>query len=318
MCLNQMPSLWNTASGVILKVELEEKIRLHKIARELHSKGLSTRKIAKIIGVSKSAVWNWINGHGFGNMNMPNLSPSPELSYIIGAILGDGSVFKSQRHYAIALSVCDYDFIMEFNRCICSILGRKKLYSVMRDRRRERNYSDRYRIRFSSKVLFHFLHNRTIKDFQEIIDKYPAEFVRGFADAEGSVFYKKGKKQNVIRVGLSLANTNYNLLKFLKEVLEKHFGIKSYIEPNKLVIWSRENIKKFYKYIGFTIKRKQNRLINVVSSPYQRCTPKEIIDGMMPKIIQLRRQGLGCPTIAKMLGIGHETVRLRLKKSGIW
>ncbi len=250
-------------------MKVQEKIRLLKIVKDLSVKGYSTRKIAKITGVAKSTVSYWLQGKGLRNLNIPNLNPSSDLSYTLGVIFGDGSVFKSERHYSIVLAATSLEFVKEFNRCLCRILGKQKLYSV-RERKIKKSkprWSAIYEFRASSKLLFEFLKGKDISDFNDIIKLFPNEFIKGFADSEGCVYFRKGKKIEMTDRKIKLSNTNINLLKYIRRLLKKEFNINSYLQINSsphLSVHGKENICRFYDNIGFTIDKKKRKLEAIV------------------------------------------------------
>jgi len=198
------------------------------------------------------------------------LKPSPHLSYVIGAIFGDGTVRLRKRNknsggshpqYRIVLSVKDKDFIDEFNRRITKVVGRKQLYSIQ-------FHGGRYHLVCSSKILFEPLNGYNLERVKPFVDKYPREFIRGFADAEGSVHYVPQQHARSIRI----TNSNKELLEYIQNLLAKHFSIKSKIYgPYKgrnaldLIIFGLENIKRFYEQIGFSIGRKNDILRQILN-----------------------------------------------------
>ncbi|WP_237702872.1 hypothetical protein [Thermococcus barophilus] len=78
----------------------------------LRKEGVSYKKIVSKVSeefdvkVSKATVIRWYKGYSnpFNKIKRINLKPSPELSYIIGVYLGDGSIHrKSNGRYLIKL-----------------------------------------------------------------------------------------------------------------------------------------------------------------------------------------------------------------------
>jgi len=79
-------------------------------------KGKSINQIAREQGVSWSTVWYHLRKNGIPiqkqlSKQYPSLEPSPELSYILGVIDGDGSMSS---HNRIELEVKDKVFAEEF------------------------------------------------------------------------------------------------------------------------------------------------------------------------------------------------------------
>jgi intein-encoded DNA endonuclease-like protein len=109
-----------------------------------------------------------------------------------------------------------------------------------------------------------------------VAGEYPREFLRGFFDSEGSVI----STGNRIRV--EACNYDREVLEFCRELLNG-LGIHSKIYKTKskgqpvvirgkqyhytadlftLKIYRIESVYRYMREVGFTISRKQNRLIN--------------------------------------------------------
>jgi intein-encoded DNA endonuclease-like protein len=198
----------------------------------------------------------------------PNLTPSPELAYVIGVVLGDGCLDRS--HYAVRLKAKDFDFTEEFNSSICRVLNKAKPYAI----NREHKYGH-FIVAATSKSLYLFLKNG-MDSYEPIIDKYSSEFIRGFADSEGTPSYSGKRRNPVVRI----VNTNLTLLKYIQRLLRDRFQIESRIQPQRLnpsvtkdgrvitpkktffrlVIGKRKCVIKFKEAINFSISRKRNKL----------------------------------------------------------
>lgn len=204
-------------------------------------------------------------------MNFPNLDPSQELSYLLGAVYSDGSAFsykgnRQSRTYEIWLRVKDEDFAIEFNRCMCRILRKRKKapYPVSKTK------DGFYIAKGYSKLLVEFL-NQPIDQHKEIINAYPSFFVRGFADGDGGVAIKDRDPWKEVLV--QFTNSSKPFLLYLKQLLSNKFGINSDVEIHsekegrkyfRLRIGRHTEILRYYKHIGFTIRRKQQRLEEAV------------------------------------------------------
>lgn len=64
--------------------------------------------------------------------------------------------------------------------------------------------------------------------------------------------------------------------------------------------------------MGFTIKRKMQRLEHGLST--YKCTPSAEIDALVPKMVEMRKQGMSYREIGEKLGIDKTTVHKRLSK----
>jgi len=238
---------------------VQEKLRSFDKVIFLRKKGYSTRKIAKQVGISNSQVWEWINGKGWGNLNLPNLKPSKELSYLLGAVFGDGWVGKSGRQYQIRLSAVDFSFVTEFRNCIKIILNKEYPIKRIFISKKNPKWSDQYLCIAYSKALFEFLKGKEISNFSKIIEKYPQDFVRGFADAEGCIMFKEGKRLRVTEPIIEITNTNKQLLIYVQKLLER-LGIHSKIYGPRIHIGRKLEVLKFYKKVNFKNKAKKEKL----------------------------------------------------------
>jgi intein-encoded DNA endonuclease-like protein len=211
------------------------------------------------------------------------LEPSEALAYLIGAIIGDGypkikrRFRKGYRHTIIRFEAVDREFVEEVARCIAVVLNRPP--PTLKIRKGTRKYF----IEVESKTLWELLRRpvdlERLRKYIEHCEKCMAAFLRGFADAEGSV----DKNGHII-----IYNTDLRLLTYVQELLRR-FGIEStgprvcspagsLIKINPITgkiyttrkdcyciyIRSYCNVD-FYNHIGFTILRKQERLERYVT-----------------------------------------------------
>jgi len=262
---------------------LELRIKLFDEVRRLRGLGLSYREIIneieRIHGVMlyPSHISGWLRGiHDPYKQRrhiptLDHLRPSEELAYIIGAVLGDGCVCLSQKyHYLVALKVKDLEFAEEFARCIAKVLGRNPPKPIpLKD--------GKFVVVVVSKTLYELLKkpiniDRIRRYIEHCIDCI-CTFLRGFFDSEGSI-----DKDGEIQV----YNTDKSLLEYIKELLHR-LGIKT-TGPKRSTkagtpiknpktgktYFARKDVYylyicaesrlRFYQLIGFTIKRKQQRL----------------------------------------------------------
>jgi intein-encoded DNA endonuclease-like protein len=206
------------------------------------------------------------------------LEPSEALAYLIGAVLGDGypkikrRFRKGYRHTIIRFEAVDREFVEEVARCIAVVLNRPPPKLKIRKGTRK------YYIEVESKTLWELLKKpvdlERLRKYIEHCEKCMAAFLRGFADAEGSVD-KNGR--------ISIYKTDLRLLTYVQELLRR-FGIETTgprihtrrgtiikIDPNTGKIYTTKRdcycirIRSycsvdFYDHVGFTIVRKQKRL----------------------------------------------------------
>lgn len=196
-----------------------------------------------------------------GRANVVDLSPSPELSYVIGAVLGDGTLYIHSRRHEISLTVKDRDFAEEFAIRFGKLLGRKLNIET-----RKMKGVKYYVVRAGSKNLFYFL-KQDLDKLMPIVSEYPQEFLKGIFDAEGSVRLH-GKDKEV-----KLRNKNIKLTEYIRKLLA-NLGIeaRAYVYEGdiaSLVIAKYDSIVEFDRKIGFRITRKQKKLTEIRQRRYR-------------------------------------------------
>ena len=261
----------------------ELRIKMYNDVHKLRKRGLSYTEIRKEIyrkygiWIDTSTISRWLRGvctpyNGIRIPSLELLKPSEDLGYVIGVCLGDG--YTSENNvldgYVIGLQAKDIEFVEKFGRCLGNVLGRKPI--------RPRKYAGTYVAEATSKTLYELLKKpvdlKRIKKYVEHCKKCTAAFLRGLFDSEGCI----GKDGHI-----KLYNTNYEVLVYAQRLLWRYFGIESTGPwPHKqkgttmhdprtgklyktkkdcYYIYIRtETLPNFYRFIGFTIKRKQKRL----------------------------------------------------------
>ncbi len=85
--------------------------------------------------------------------------------------------------------------------------------------------------------------------------------LRGFFDAEGSVKYQRDRAVRQVAV----YSVNFPGLRQVSRLLER-LGIRHRLYANTISIMGRGNLEAFQKTIGFSIKRKNEALNNMIST----------------------------------------------------
>lgn len=212
-------------------------------------------------------------------------SPSSQLAYLIGAVLGDGSVFHYGKNYWVTVSATDYGFIYTVQQCFLTIIN--KLPKISRvDQKRISLHCKKhiFRIQVANKSLFALL-SKPLKELKPFIEAYRADFLRGFFDAEGSAWFvdRKIKTKTVVKNGVThyvnrhsreavikYCNTNKELLEYVRQLLlsllvfpaPKMFVTKGNLceDPKpcyNLHIYRKESVKRFMRLVGASIARKR-------------------------------------------------------------
>ena len=265
----------------------ELRIKLRDRVIELRQQGRSYGEIRAIIEqefgivLSKSIISYWTRGiHSpYNGRRVPSLEmlePSEDLAYVIGVLCGDGSAWeksrmhKGYRRVVIYLKAKDREFVEEFAIRIGRLLNRPP----PKVRVKSTGY---YYVEVKSRTLYELLKRPIdigkIRKYVEHCERCMAMFLRGLFDSEGSV-----SEDGYITV----ANTNYDLLLYVQELL-KGFDIEtsgpwpttrqgtSLCDPRSGKVYTRKkdcfklrilasSNADFYRIVGFTILRKRARL----------------------------------------------------------
>lgn len=252
-----------------MRMESTRLFELKNQALDMKGKyGWGKRRIAQALGISENTVRNWIcyNANPLEHHNLPSLNPSHELSYIIGVSQGDGSYGcyrngKWHKIYEVKLSqVKDKDFALEFHKCLIHILLKGKPYIYY-------GKDGYWNAKVRSKILVNFLMDDDA--WREVVEAFPADFIRGFFDSEGNVYFRNQKSPHPTPF-LKAYNTNWSILEYIKSLLAKKFGIRSSISTSQkgkghkgtkpvhvLGIYDGKSVKTYLGRIGFCIERKR-------------------------------------------------------------
>jgi hypothetical protein len=244
----------------------------------------------------------------------PNLTPTPELSYLLGAIIGDGSICEVKGNYVTTLAATDREFVEKVASCIRKVVGRQDSYPIFQ--RETRRWNTLYRINAHSKELYKWLKEGWVSH-KDVIEQYPNDFLRGFFDAEGGVRIS-GKHKEV-----ACANTNRELMIYIQTLLEK-LGISSkfYIESReinkdcyRLKIRTYNAIWEFAKNVSFSIVRKKEKLLKIIQNFENKKEEKEKLKQLLYEKYWGEKKSIY--QMAKELGINDDTIRMRMIALGI-
>jgi len=268
---------------------LEIRAKMYDDVLKLRKQGLKHKEIQRRIyekygmRLPQPTISVWVNKkhHPFGKVNKFDEKPSPELEYINGVMFSDGYKCFDGKRYHLRLAVVDKKFAETFGKNLAKVLGRRKPYKPYWDKDLKR-----WVVTGCSIQLFKFL-NRPLKELKPHIEyskETIASFLRALFDAEGCIYVKiKGRRR---KRQLCLYNTDKKLLIYVQYLLKKYFDIDTtgpYLAKRKgsIKYFPNDKISKttkdyyclyiraksllnFYKHIGFTIKRKQQRLIKAI------------------------------------------------------
>jgi len=264
----------------LYKLAPEERVKLYKEVLRLHREGAKVLTISQKLKIWPETVRRQINGSNPLARRLFIVTPCEELSYVIGVIKGDGCLYIDRGRWAIKLAAKDLDFVKEFARCIAKLLAKERPYPILFLK------DGRYRVVAHSRSLFEFL-RKELDYLKPYINKHPSGFLRGLADSEGSVNTSVYRNcgEPCFNVSLHISNTNLEILEEAKSLLSTHFDIAARIYPSnkagtitfisgrkmmrkrdnhRLVIQRFSDLEKFLMHIGFSIKRKQEKLSDAI------------------------------------------------------
>lgn len=243
-----------------------------------------------------------------------NIRLNKELSYILGVICGDGEATQYPKStFRIGLTTIDKDFVETFSKCIESVFRLKPKIQLMKlgmkNIRGKMYYcKPQFRATLHSKSIWENIAkygtfgtfewevpNQILQDKDESII---CSFLKGFIDSEGTIN----------KYSLEIASKNLNGLKQIIKLLEQ-IGLrrihiyKDWKDVWKVIAAGKDNLFIYHKKVGFSIKRKQERLENSIKYKYHNDTSKYW------NVLNLGTSGHGYREISKLTGIPKWTVR---------
>jgi len=253
-------------------------------ARELAAKDPSPVSIARQLSASHSlslspgTIRHWIVGDRKPQgtkvfRNVFKQEPSPSLSYVIGANVGDGCTLTE--NWIVKLEVTDYDFAETFNKCMARLFSRVRPNKILV--RLAVGRFPMYIVKYSCKQLVELL-RLPLKKLLQIALAYPREFLRGLFDAEGHVDVGVGR---YLSVSVGADNSSKTLLQRVRQLLKEALNIDSAIHRKReagsikvirgeafvmrrtsysVIITGIDDVTRFAASVGFSIHRKIQKL----------------------------------------------------------
>jgi len=200
-----------------------------------------------------------------------------ELSYFIGLFIGDGFTNKYQRYHIIQFTG-DKRFEGDFYRGLITQYSRQ-LFNLNPTIYEGKN-TNALRFNLYSKELFHLITQRfkisagrkskKVLIPQKILDSRPEILkacIRGLYDAEGCVFFDKRKLYKKPYVRIELHMHNLQILKQVSKILslfEIENTLGSFKDNLRVVVYGKEQVKKFVKEVGFSNPKHLSKLKSLI------------------------------------------------------
>ena len=245
--------------------------------------GTSTTRLSEKYEINTGNVYRFLKRHGIrkfrpGNRtNHPFKKPQKKLernkhfAYILGVLCGDG--YKNEN--VVGLHTSEKSFALKFKEEIEKFSGLNALFyerNLTREGRerpingiKTRRKKKTYRVLLSGRKLSSFFKDIKTKTTEWEVPKFlfsskkkiKENFLRGFADSEGSV----GNRS------ICLCNRNKRGLREVKYLLDLVGLRKKNINlgKKKLNIYHKKNLLIFKKRIGFSLERKNRKLEDVLN-----------------------------------------------------
>lgn len=185
----------------------------------------------------------------------PTLSPSDNLAYFLGAFLGDGCAYSNKKKHSYSVYIypglCE-GFANKCSNCLKEIGLNPHIYLRKSPSLLKRGYRPQWMVTCYSKVFVEWLQGLSLEKLGKMLtsDELKLEFVRGFADAEGTTSVKRKS------VRLAISNIDKELIKFVAKLL-KDLGL----HPNIHKTTSKNKKWKPLYYVTLTRNNEATMLL---------------------------------------------------------
>ncbi len=244
-------------------------------ARRLDAEGLSTREIARRVGVRDGVtVFRWLRGrmpHAHvgntrGNLFKPKAGHEALCvgkAFLLGVLCGDGHISHSGGSWRLELCVTDRDFAESFSAAIEAVYGAKApIYA------RKTDYyvgGEVFHVSVGSRLICEdmrrFVPNQACMEWKVPVEVALADeaqrcaFLRGFADSEGTVTDGKVKLASSNRPGLEGV-----------QALLKRIGVESNIHEYTDKTYKKQRLVLYVLASSRSWRRRSNMADSIVVS----------------------------------------------------
>ena len=244
----------------------------------------SIRKLADYFGVARGTICNRMNEYGInshklgshGNNRTYHINEdffktwTPESAWLYGWAVGDGC-FTNYRLLAFQLSLVDVEVLEKFKYVLDSD---HPVYTFKQWSNKYQKYYNVTRVHFSSKCLVSDIRDLSFYDVPISIFNH---FVRGFFEAEGSVFWHKYNTSKGGGIRSNIGNNDKDIkdiLEFihftLKDILNILEGGSLYTSVSSILTFSKYDSVALYYYMydncgNNFLKRKKEKFEELIN-----------------------------------------------------
>ena len=255
--------------------------RAYEEVRRLAGQGLSgpaeiARELARAGAYvpSRNTIKRWAGGNASPTSGVRMFVPMPseELSFFLGAWLGDGWADENDGGKRMRLKVRSSSFAASFAEAAGSVLQREP-YRVWTT---EDDAGPWYNVKLTSCLLYDFV-RQDLDTLRPCITSKPKGFLRGFFTAEGNPSVSVAKRGPRLDIAVEISNSDYELLELTRDLLSS-LGLT----PSRIRLVQREgertnlgratkagwllmilhlaDISRFASEVGFADVEKQRKL----------------------------------------------------------
>jgi len=261
-------SALNLKSGKMVGIRANHPVRLQAfdLLQELKDENISRQAIVDQInhdfGIPATTIYFWYTGQFVPYGRKGKIVWRPELFYVLGALLGDGCIYRWKPTNNYVILVGDKKFTTKYSDMLEPCISKRDKPYIIRSK-------NVWFVKSNNFELFSFF-KKAREDSTYLENLFVRNdrrsrllFIEGFFDAEGCVKIIKEKVRKTPKICLDITNTNYGFLNLIKKLLKDELGIEALFsiqEPREenrkiayhLRIYKKEFVRKFFENIGTT------------------------------------------------------------------
>jgi len=259
----------------MVKIDREARMNAFDVFHNLRVLGLSRKEVVDRINrefsIPIGTLYDWHSNKHIPYGRKGKITYRPELYYVIGALLGDGCLYKWRPTNNYVILVGDKRFTTKYCKLLRICTGKHSKPYIDRSKNiwfsRTNNF-ELYELFKKSRADLNYLKKLILNSNK----RAALLFIEGFFDAEGCVKIIKEQSRITPKICLDVTNTNLGILNLVEELLLKTLNIKAMYSVQKpqgnrkiayhLRIYRKEDVRRFLRFIS-TTKLKDEKVIHV-------------------------------------------------------